>query len=80
MCPGRLGRRVQYTMHIYAMPRAEPRWVVVLRWVGEVWCGFAGGHDWVTVREPLTICLQCSHCGRRTSGFSLRGTNGPATQ
>ena len=29
------------------------------------------GHDFMIHREPGRICLECTHCGRRTRGWAI---------
>src|SRR5688572_22721056 len=39
-------------------------------WVHQALCALTG-HDFLIHREPGRICLECTHCGRRTRGWAI---------
>jgi hypothetical protein len=43
-----------------------------------VCCQFSGGHEYSVYCEPGAVYLRCTHCGKRSSGWDLRGL--PALQ
>jgi hypothetical protein len=40
-------------------------------------CYLSGRHDFGVTCEPGAIFLRCIHCGKRSSGWELRGYQGP---
>jgi hypothetical protein len=42
-------------------------------------CYLSGRHDFGVTCEPGTIFLRCIHCGKRSSGWELKGYQGPLT-
>jgi hypothetical protein len=42
-------------------------------------CYLSGRHDFGVSCEPGTIFLRCMHCGKRSSGWALKGHQGPLT-
>jgi hypothetical protein len=42
-------------------------------------CYLSGRHDFGVSCEPGAIFLRCMHCGKRSSGWELKGHQGPLT-
>ena len=42
-------------------------------------CYLSGRHDFGVTCEPGAIFLRCMHCGKRSSGWELKGHQGPLT-
>ena len=42
-------------------------------------CYLSGRHDFGVSCEPGAIFLRCIHCGKRSSGWELKGRQGPLT-
>jgi len=40
-------------------------------------CYLSGRHDFGVTCEPGAIFLRCIHCGKRSSGWGLKGYQGP---
>ena len=60
------------------------RLVAAEQWVHQALCGLTR-HDFLIHREPGWICLECTHCGWRTSGWAIappigRPTTGAAAR
>jgi hypothetical protein len=42
-------------------------------------CYLSGRHDFGVSCEPGAIFLRCIHCGKRSTGWALKGHQGPPT-
>ncbi len=40
-------------------------------------CYLSGRHDFGVTCQPGAIFLRCIHCGKRSSGWALKGQQGP---